>query len=338
MLEEENVTVSSTVFYTEITTSLARDSVSPVLMSEEISIALVIFINFYLSVVSIWYFYKHGRPTLKVTNTLCCTLTVLLLLRSCTLEVRARTGTLPGSFCNVTVTILNILYGLNKSFPYVILWIRQRFLYKNVIQKRTAGIISQVLSWSSLIGIVVFEMVLTSILVAYLDMKPTPTGCVFVNPKKFLSVFDVLSPVIFAASTLLQLTLLGLVLYPLILHILSKKFCHTRMKRTIVRLGLCTSVCILSDLLNLVIKYVVPPKTSSILILICSCYNNTICLVAVLFTFADPLQRFFPAIKTRAQVVGPNPQWSNVWTTITSKRTLSQKSTGNISTQKTSIT
>jgi len=329
MNKEENVTDIS-ISYGRATSNTSLILQIPI--SEEIFIALVILINLYLSCVSIWYTVKHGRSTLKITNKLCCVLSVLLLLRSCTLEVRVRTGTLSDSFCNVTVTILNILYGFNKSIPYVILWIRQRYLYTNVIQKRRSERTTRFLSWCSLIGIILFELILTSVLVAYLDMKSTPMGCVFLNPKKFLAVFNILSPVIFAASTLLQLVLLGLVLYPLILHVCSKKICQTRMKKTIARLGICTSVCIFSDLLNLVIKYAVPPKNSSILLLICSCYNNAICLVAVLFTFADTSLRIFPFIKTRAHVVGINPHWSNVWSTLSSKRSVSQKSNGVIST------
>ena len=265
---------------------------------EEILLGLVILLNFYLTIMTIGYAVKHGKTTLKRTNILCCILTVLLLLRSAALELRVRTGAISDFYCNLSIGLLNIFYGTNKSLPYVILWIRQRTMYASLLQKKKNKLMIKFTSRCTLVGIVIFHVILTTVLLVYLDKRSTPFGCTFRNPEEFQAIFNILSPAMFAASTLFQIILLGLVLYPLALHMVSKNISHGKLKKTIIRVAVSTSVCILSDVVFLILKYVQPPNTASYFVLLSSCYNHTISLIAVLFSFADPALRFFSLVKT----------------------------------------
>ena len=306
-------------------TASSRTICVKVHLAEEVFLGLVIYINVYLFAVAIWYAKKHGKATLKKTNIICCVLALLLLVRSLTLEVRIRTATVSTFFCNFSVTTLNFIYGFNRTLPYILLWMRQRTIYIKLNKGKTSKLVVQILSWSTLIGIILFEIILTAVLVSTLRMKSTSCGCVFENPKKFLRIFNIISPTIFGASTVLQLLLLALVLYPLVSHIRTKIFYQGRFKKTVIRLGVCTFLCIISDLLFLVTKYVKPPGASSIFTLLCSCYNNDINLMAVLFTFGDSSRRYFPWLNSfgrNAKVQSFTPKLA----TLTKSRFSSQQS------------
>ncbi|XP_009862517.2 uncharacterized protein LOC100175665 [Ciona intestinalis] len=265
--------------------------------TEEIMADVILVINVIIMTSAMTYHIRFGQRSLRFTNLIWSVGNVTLTMRAVTYQLELRAGHYD-VICDVFLVIDLILHSLNRLFPYFILWIRQVSLYTTPTLHRLNTIKIKLLSIFTLIGIIGFQVATFGIQYNVVHFTASKTGCVLSarNIRAVRRLFNVHSPIFFSISTLFHLILLGLLLYPIIRHIRTRRHDDAIM-RMIIRIVICTAVCICSDLLYLVVKYIRPPGASTIFIGLSSCYDVTINIIAVTSSFADYRLRLFPYVK-----------------------------------------
>ena len=283
-------------------------------ITENILAGVLFFLSAYLILAAVWYQAKHGKKTMKKTNSLCTVAVLALLIRISAVEFLLHGGDISDSLCNAAMISSYVCFCLNRFLPYVILWCRQRALHKKTAQQNFSAKPLKLLSAFILVGIVIFQPALLVLQILFTRYVASPVGCILQNKDKFFSFLQKASPIFFAASAFFQLMLLGLMLYPLKQHLKKQlKKQQAGLRSTIMRLSLCTVICMVSDLVFLLAKLLKPRGTSSLLTGLLSCCDNTINVTAVLMSFYDFKVRFFPMIA------------SCKWNHVDSKRVSLQK-------------
>ena len=277
-------------------TNLTSSDIGEKYFTEKVFGVVVAVITVYLTAVTVYYQIRFGKGQLIIVNSICTLAVCALLLRIVAVHVLLYGGHISDDLCNAAMCTSYICFGLNRFLPYVVLWLRQRNLYKasSQLDRNLKARPIKIISGITLAGIVLSQPALTTLQIIFTRFRSSPFGCVLQNKDSFFGFLKKVSPTIFGVAAAFQLVLLGLVLYPLILQIRKKKFNQAKMKKTIVRLAVCTTVCILSDLTFLLAKHLKPPGDSSILTALFSCCDNTINVMAVLASFGDYGLRFVP--------------------------------------------
>jgi len=265
-------------------------------LTESILGGILFAISIYLTGATVWYHVRFGKRNLRKTNFLCTLAVMALLIRIAAVHILLYGGYISDQLCNTTLVFSYLCFCLNRFLPYVVLWMRQRGIYKKSIQGSLYTIRVKIVSGITLAGIVLFQPALTALQLTFTRYVASPFGCILANKDLFLGFLRKASPIFFGVSALFQLLLLGLVLYPLVEHDKKKGFKQMSVRKTIIRLGICTSVCIISDLAFLLAKQLKPPGISSLLTALFSCCDNTTNVVAMLASFADFRLRFFPSL------------------------------------------
>ena len=251
----------------------------------------LLLISIYLTIVSVIYCKKFSIANLRVTDSLICVATTLLLIECCWFEVEISITHHSMTFCQV-YTVVNItLSTIMRTIIYTILWFRQRSIYGGPMQHRNkkAGIIGNV----TLVGILTFG-ILQIIPLSLTPQYPAPTGgCV---SGKLSPPLKILVPVIFSLSSAFQFVLLGLTLYPVVKQIREGAIASSKeqLKTIAVRLCICTAVCILVDMLFLVVIRIKPDNASISYIPICYAFNTVVNTITTLCSFANYRQRLCP--------------------------------------------
>ena len=158
------------------------------------------------------------------------------------------------------VNAMTLFFG--TAIAYTIIWFRQRSFYVDPLLKNAIPTPLRWLSSGIIVGIYVTLICLIPLFVLTYSFEITKYGCVVVWTK--LTFAKQAFPLLigsFVATTFFQLTLLGLVVYPLSLHLTSqgKRVFLTRrtseestvglrdITTVIKRLGLVTLVCVVSS-------------------------------------------------------------------------------------------
>ena len=257
-------------------------------------------VTLYLAAVTLWYQARHSQMSLQKTNYLCTFTVLTLVVRITAVKILLYGGHISNTLCNVAVAFSYVSFGFSRFLPYVVLWLRQHAIYKNINydsqEKRRIQIMARIV----LAGIIIFQPALTTLQIIFTRFVASPFGCILEDKEMFFSFLQKASPIFFGASAFFQVLLLGLVLFPFYQHIKGKKFREKGIRKTLIRLALCTSICIASDLIFLLAKQFQPRTVSSLLTALFSCCDNIINVASMLGSFADFRLRLFPMIpKTR---------------------------------------
>ena len=291
--------ISTQYFSSDATSSLESATPRRILkppskLTESILGGIVFAITAYLSVAVLCYHSRFGKKNLRKTNFLCTFAVLALLVRITAVHILLYGGHISDQLCNTALVFSYVCFCFNRFLPYVILWLRQRAIYKKSNHGSLNSLKVRIIGGITLAGIIVFQPALTVLQLLYTRFVASPFGCILADKEIFFGFLQKASPIFFGASALFQLLLLGLVLYPLFRHNNMKGFVQDSIRETIIRLGICTSVCIVSDLAFLLAKLLKPPGISSLLTALFSCCDNTINIMATLASFADFRLRFFP--------------------------------------------
>ena len=265
-------------------------------LTESILGGIVLGISVYLTSATLCYHFRLGKQNMQKANFLCSFAVVSLLVRIVAIHVLLYGGHIDDRLCNAALVFSYVCFGFNRFLPYVVLWLRQRTIYKNSNQGSSNTKKIKIISYVTLVGIVVFQPALTTLQIIFTRFVSSPLGCVLADKSVFFNFLQKASPIFFGASALFQLLLLSLVLYPLCQHCKSNNFKSEKVRNTIIRLAICTSICIVSDLAFLLAKHLQPRSVSSLLTALFSCCDNTINFMSMLASFTDFRSRFFPVL------------------------------------------
>uniref|UniRef100_H2XS12 G-protein coupled receptors family 1 profile domain-containing protein n=1 Tax=Ciona intestinalis TaxID=7719 RepID=H2XS12_CIOIN len=255
--------------------------------SEDMMVVALIVLSLYLTVASFAYQWKQpSLSALKGTNRLCSACAVMLLVQSLFFEVEMRVSSPTLQLCYAYYVIVLILATINKSLTYCVLWVRQRSFYKNPKSQCMVYFGNAVLT-----GIIVLPILQVGVLMLNI-VDTSPVGCITRKGPEFSTV---LVPFVFMLFVVVQLILLGLVLRPIVRHIMRNKIGQTSNLTTVaVRLSVCTTLCVFTDLAFLTVAIIQPKNVGFSFGPIVFHFNSTVNVAAMLCSFADYSERLMP--------------------------------------------
>lgn len=278
-------------------------------LAEDVLAGMLIAVSSYLSVASALYQHANGHRNLKWTNRLCTIAAVSLLFEGCWFEFEIH-GSMSDGLCQLYVVVSVVMLFFNKSFAYLVLWIRQRSFY-NLPTVKISSKASRFFSSLILIGIVVFPLFQIALHLLH-DIQATPAGCIALKSPSFVSVAIPVSHTLFV---LFEVALLGLVLFPIAKY-WRRRSCINRVKivHLVVRLSVCTAVCVVTDLLFLIVSMHRPAWASLTYIPAVYSINAIINTIALYVSFADYRKRLTVAICHKISPMSNKPAPSTITT------------------------
>ena len=287
---------------------------------DEIFVASLTAISFYLTVALSIFEYKHSHQKeskesnwkTKVENflssgTLCLVAVIFTLIRCLCEQIELRLGRVSDIACRFYQHELPEIYHLALTSLYLILWTRQLKLYRHRALRHLSSPLLRFFSYTVLLGIIGSSLAsLISYLVTF-SLIASPAGCVY-----DLSFFIDGPPsslpgiLLFVIAVVFQFSLLGLMVFPLVkqyeVHLCGetseKAKKHQNVRKTIVRLTICTTICVISDGISSSLLVFVYDGISPL-----SFWANIYTLnllaniVLVVCSFADWRKRLFPCLK-----------------------------------------
>ncbi|CAK8691846.1 unnamed protein product [Clavelina lepadiformis] len=270
-------------------------------------VIVLIIIGLYLATITSYYLHKHNNRRLKLSNSLLCATACVLFLQTCWFQVEVTIKHYTDAFCQAYSIVNIIVATCQRTVIYGVLWIRQRGIYKNPLQK-IRGKTVEPISNGTITGIIVFaiaQVVLLSSISQLATEIPSP-GC---HSETITDIRDVLLPMIFGISSLFQIVLLVLTLYPMVKHMRSKTVNKKRAQlgRVATRLAICTTVCVIVDVIFLIITQTKPDDAAVNFIPICYAFNIAVNIAATLCSFFNYSLRLWPFVRV-AELDDATPQ------------------------------
>nr|CAB3263072.1 uncharacterized protein LOC100187425 [Phallusia mammillata] len=283
---KDNATWNTTALFTGYTEYASRPM-------EETMIVILIIISAYFSIVAICYQFKHGQANVKWTNRLCTICAVMLLTQSCwfVIEVMNRNNVTDAT-CKAYVAVSLILLTFNKSFVYLVLWIRQYTFFKNPRLAQNASRTLFVISYITLAGILILPLCTLSFHLA-MTSYATPVGCVSKYEGAAVAL-RLANPVTYMLFALCQVVLLGLVLHPIVGHLRRNNGDGSKIQQVVMRLCACTVICVTTDIGFLVFVSMIPKWASNSFLPVVYSFNAVINTAALYVSFTDAMERFVP--------------------------------------------
>ena len=127
-------------------------------------------------------------------------------------------GTEGDNNCNVIMAISSFAFFMANVLAYVLLWVRQKFLYKSPLVSRINSKVVQFFSWISLILLIIGGLVNWLVFVLTITYKNSEIGCIKRIPEAQNSVYYLIQ----LSSFISHLVLFFLLCYPL--HVYWKSF------------------------------------------------------------------------------------------------------------------
>jgi len=262
--------------------------------AEKIMVAGLILVSFYLCLTASWYQWKHAKDNMKVTNKLCL-FSAYALFVQCAWFLISVHGRNLSEIVYIVCSVMEVSLSLtSKALVYVVLWMRQQGIYEIPTIKQSK-VVSAV-SYGTLVVIVVLCLT-EAVVINLVPTKSTSRGCESVRAP---STFHWALTALCLLFTLTQISLLALTLLPLYAYVREKAGNRSTIRKLIVRLCKCTSVCVATDVLFL--GFAVTKKylkiSSSPLLTIVFAFNSAINVIALFASFADAKARL-AAFKSR---------------------------------------
>ncbi|XP_078489187.1 uncharacterized protein LOC144746147 [Ciona intestinalis] len=262
-------------------------------VAEQVIITILIISSLYLSLACLTYSSKNFNlnPKLKHSNLAICFVSCLLFPQCIWFEAEVFLAPKTEMFC-VAYTVINATIGtITRTIIYMVLWWRQYALYQHQLEYLLSRFIRMV-SRSTFVGIFTFAAV-QIIGLSLVPQEVIDSSC---RSCEIPIILGIILPMVFTVSSLFQVVLLALTLYPIVLHMLRDKTTpsNIRMDSVVLRLACCTGACVFCDFV-FVLSIRLKPQTSSYnLIPVLYGYNSLFNLIAALCSFADYKTRLFP--------------------------------------------
>ena len=278
---------------TSFTTEAAEDEAFTKCPQKETVTSLLILLGSYLCVSAFWYQLHPNisHRNLKWTNRLCVMASIVLLAQCIWFTVETYTTTLCESSICVVYSIVGVSLGIvNKFVVYIVLWLRQYSFYNSSSAAQSSSKVISIISWVTMVGIILFSLT-QAIAFNLRPWKNTSTSCKVDPGSKTLYWISYLS---YIAFLLCQVSVLILIILPICRHLRKKNKVNSKMRDVVIRLSVCTCVCIVSDVIPLGLAMLALQHPVSLFIHFmfkCSCVINVISLYA---SFSDYARRLMP--------------------------------------------
>ena len=236
---------------------------------------------------------------------LCLLSSIFCVIRCFCEQIELRLGTISDLACRIYQHELVEVYHLSLTCLYLLLWSRQVKMYRHRALRHLSSGPLRATSFLVLFGILGCSIAsATSYLVTF-TLLASPVGCIYDLSFPDGPPSSLPGILLFTISFVFQFSLLGLLIYPLIKHYrvccrseASKVKTHRNIKKTIVRLSVCTTVCVISDGIASYLLVFVNDGSSPVFFWANIYTVNLLCnIVAVICSFADWKQRLFPCFK-----------------------------------------
>jgi len=206
---------------------------------------------------------NHQSSAKKLENflsrgSLCLLAAVFALARCLFQQLELRLGDKSELVCTIYQHQLVEVYHTSLTCLYLLLWARQLKMYKHKALRHLGSPLLRFVSVVVIVGIMASQCATATTYLITFDLITSPFGCVYdlaaiTDPESSKLV----GLLLFATSFVFQFTLLGLLSYPLVKHYRigvccspeqNEKSTSHNVRRTIIRLSICTTACVLSDM------------------------------------------------------------------------------------------
>ncbi|XP_076813931.1 uncharacterized protein LOC143460344 [Clavelina lepadiformis] len=236
---------------------------------------------------------------------LCLIASIFALVRFILAVVEIELGQSSSTICDPIRKSKGVLLCVSFSSLYLVLWIRQRMLYRTPTMLHLSNKIIQFFS-SSVVALVVMSGVFTLLLYMFTrGYQSTVSGC----DLQWSSIWIGLPSLLLAIFTLLfQVMLLGLLIYPLYKHRVAMKSvvsnCLNKEIEVIKRVTLATFVAAVTDGIVGLINLGIFGLLSGIGYQLIYDVDILVNLLAVICSFADWRTRMAPFLVRQHKIVG----------------------------------
>ena len=287
---------SSAVFTSEGNNATFQGHVQSQGLIEDILAGVLLPVNFYMMVVAGIYQHKCNQEGLRLSNTLLMVSAITQFIRIIFFEIELRVGHLSTKFCKAFKFITISAYFLGRLLPFVVLWLRQNRLNRSTLTSPHFKCI-KIYSVMTLVGILCCQIAYSVFQLALVDMASSPSGCLYLDVVTFKKYVVIFTPIQFTMSILSQIALVILVIYPIVVNMARTRGRDSKLKSAVIRVALCTSGCIVTDVVFLLLKLIRPPGAAALYVAFWTNYNNTFIEIFVWLSFVDYKHRFFPFAK-----------------------------------------
>ena len=250
---------------------------------------------------------KETKPKNKFESALnrgpLCLIAVIFCLIRCLFEqVELRMGTFSDLACRIYQHQAAEIYHVSLTSLYLLLWSRQVTIYRHRTLRHLSSASLRITSYLVIFGILACSIAsATSYLVTF-TLIASPVGCVYDLSYPDGPPSSLPGILLFIISFVFQFAILGLLVYPLIKH--YRICCRTeplkasssrKVRDTVIRLSICTTICVISDGVSSYLLVFVNEGNSPISFW-SSIYtaNLLINIIAVICSFADWKSRLLP--------------------------------------------
>jgi len=263
---------------------------------------------------------KESSLKIKIENvltngSLCLAAVIITLIRCLCEQIELRLGRSSDLACRIYQHELAEVYHVALTCLYILLWVRQLKLYRHPVLKNLSSPLLRFVSYSVILGIIGSSVASISSYVVTFTLIASPVGCVYDLSFPDGPPSSLPGMLLFIIAVVFQTSLLGLVVYPLIKQY-NIRFCcssneaenkHENVRYTIIRLSICTAICVISDGISSALLIFVHDGVSPIS-LWANIYtvNLLLNIVAVVCSFADWKERLFPCVKIDYNTVSSN--------------------------------
>ena len=293
-------------------------------LRDEIFVSILTVIALYLNVALAIFEYNKNRKKDPKENSkkiqdflsdgsLCLVAAVFVLIRCCLEQIELRLGRESNLACRIYQHLLVEVYHLSLTCLYILLWMRQLKMYRHRALRHLSTKPLRIASYGVLFGILASSIASAASYLVTFTLIASPQGCVYDlsfpdGPPSSLPGY-----LLFAISFVFQFSLLALLLNPLMNHY-RIQICRSsdvdppktkkNVRETIIRLTVCTTICVLSDGVSSSLLIFVHDATTPIMFW-ANVYTTNLILnvVTVVCSFADWKERLFPCLKSNFDAV-----------------------------------
>ncbi|XP_076823070.1 uncharacterized protein LOC143469304 [Clavelina lepadiformis] len=236
-------------------------------------------------------------------GSLCLVAVIFAFIRCLCEQIELRLGRKSDLACLIYLHQLVEVFHLALTSLYLILWTRQLKMYRHRALRHLGSPFLRAISVLVLFGILGTSIASAASYLSTFTMISSPVGCVYDLSYPNGVPSSLPGYLLFAISFIFQSCLLALLVYPLAKHYHLQICCcrvemppkQEKIKKTIIRLCVCTLVCVLSDLVSSALLIFLHDGISPIFFW-ANIYttNLLINIVAVVISFADWKRRLFP--------------------------------------------
>lgn len=235
---------------------------------------------------------------------LCLAAAIFALVRCIFEQIELRFGTTSDLACKIYQHQLVEIFHTSLTCLYLLLWSRQLKMYKHKALRHLGSPLLRFISMVVIIGYIASGAATAITYLINFTLISSRIGCVYDLTKIDPQNSTLPGLLLFVSALVFQFALLGLLIYPLVKHYKIRVCCggsdgsrqnSGNVRRTVIRLSVCASVCVLSDMVSCVLLMTLHNGVTPISFW-ANVYtiNLLVNILTVTLSFVDWKRRLFP--------------------------------------------